>query len=307
VGAQLRALPIACGAQPGYTRRACADVASQPLQKLRRFLIVVLALFAVMLALAALALRVPAVAAVVADLPVGPGLDPTPQPPVIAAPRGPLPHGLAGLRELAQSAGQPYQSVGCGFFLRLPSGQEIGVTTAHSVAALGQPGNDLQRVAFSLPGSLDASRLADFKDLYGLPGAPRSGPNLSVDFVLLLPPGPVDPALALEADVRGAPQPGERVALYSGLGGPDGARRVLLGTVTSSDPTNAWLLMDDRFDPSGMSGSPVLSAQTGRVVGMAVAATRRRGRVLIGLNPIGAIVQHAEAARDFPAIEGYRR
>ena len=295
---------MSASAPPGYTRPACVGAA---LQKFRRALIVVLALTAALLTLAAFALRLPAAAALVAYLPIGPGLDPTPQPPLIAAPPGPLPAGLAGLRELAQYAGQPYQAVGSGFFLRLPSGQVIGVTTAHSVAALGRPGNDLQHVAFEMPGSADPASLDEFSLLYGLPGVPFSGDDLSVDFVLLKPQRPVDAGLAQTPDPRDAPQPGERVALYSGLGGPDGPRRVLLGTVTTSDPTKAWLLMDDSFDPGGMSGSPVLSTYTGRVVGMAVAATRRRGRLLIGLSPIGAIVQHAEAAQDFPAIAGYIR
>jgi len=257
------------------------------------------------LALAAVALRVPAVAALVRDLPIGPGPGPTPLPPVIAAPAGPLPGGVAGLRELAHYSGQGYNGVGCGFLLRLPSGTVIGVTTAHSVAGLGKPGNAIEQIALAVPASAD--HLADFGELYGEPGAPFSGDDLSVDYVLLRLPGSVDQALAQDPDTRGAPQPGERVALYSGLGGEGGPVRVLLGTVTSSAPTAAWLLMDEDFDPGGMSGSPVLSAYTGRVVGMAVGANRERRRVLIGINPIGAIVQHALAARDFPSIASFAR
>ena len=277
------------------------------MRRIRRAVIVLLGFTAALLTLAALALQVPEVAAVVREWPIGPGPGPTPEPPVITAPAGPLPAGPAGLTELAQYGTQRFRGAGCGFLLRLPSGSVIGVTTAHSVAALGQPGNNLQNMAFALPGSAD--HLADFSNLYGEPGVPFSGDDLSVDYVLLRLPGSVDaaPALAQYPDARGAPQPGERVALYSGLGGQGGPVRVLLGTVMSSAQTAAWLLMDEDFDPGGMSGSPVVSAYTGRVVGMAVGASRERGRVLIGINPIGGIVQHALAAHDFPTIASFNR
>jgi hypothetical protein len=54
--------------------------------------------------------------------------------------------------------------------------------------------------------------------------------------------------------------------------------------------------MDERFDPSHMSGSPLVSRHTGRAVGMAVAASPRRNGLLIGAHPIGSLVQRAEAA-----------
>jgi hypothetical protein len=277
-------------------------------QKVRRALIVLLVLIAALLALASFALRLPAVSAWMRALPIGPGLGPTPPPPAIAAPAGPLPAGLAGLTELAQYNTQDYRGVGSGFLLRLPGGSVIGVTTAHSVAGLGKPGSDLQHMIFeahlSRPTSSPPTR---FDNLYGPPGAPFSGDDLSVDYVLLQPQTLTDTSWAQGPDPRGAAQPGERVALYSGLGNADGTVRVLLGTVTTSAPTAAWVLMDDSFDPNGMSGSPVLSAYTGRVVGMAVAATSEQGRLLIGLNPIGGIVAHALAAHDFPLIAGYNR
>lgn len=273
-------------------------------QRIRRAIILVLALTAAALALASLALRVPAIAAMVAVLPIGPGLDPTPLPPAIAAPRGALPTRPVSALELQQSASQGYAVVGSGFFLKAGE-TTVGVTTGHSLPALGQPGNHLQGVAFALPGATD--HLAEFTQLWGLPGRGFSGDDLSVDYVLLSLPGDAGPDWALEPDPRGGPQPGERVALYSGPGGPGGGVRALAGTVTSSTPAAAWLLMDETFDPGGMSGSPVLSAYTGRVVGMAVAATHVRGRVLIGLNPIGGIVAHAWSANTFPLISSFVR
>ena len=65
--------------------------------------------------------------------------------------------------------------------------------------------------------------------------------------------------------------------------------------------------MDDSFEPSGLSGSPFISQHTGKVIGMAIATTTRGGKVLLGLHPIGSLVEKAEAAQTFPKIVDYRR
>ena len=70
------------------------------MQRVRRIVIMLLAVSAVALTLASFALRVPVVAAVVRDLPIGPTLDPTPPPPTIAALAGALPAGPVSALEL---------------------------------------------------------------------------------------------------------------------------------------------------------------------------------------------------------------
>jgi hypothetical protein len=122
--------------------------------------------------------------------------------------------------------------------------------------------------------------------------------NLTRDYVLLEVERPVDPALVLVPDPRGAPQPGERVSLYSGLGDGQGKVRVLSGTVQSISDTAVWVLMDDTFNPGLMSGSPFVSQHTGQVVGMAVAASPRLDRLLLGMHPVGHLVQLARSAQD---------
>ena len=120
------------------------------------------------------------------------------------------------------------------------------------------------------------------------------------DYVLLHAAAdtPIDPALVLQPDPRGRPQSGERVTLYSGLGG----EYVFSGTVQSASLQAVWVVMDGPIEPSGMSGSPFLSQHTGQVVGMAIAMTQRSGRVLLGAHPIGSLVRLAEAATEFPKI-----
>ena len=154
--------------------------------------------------------------------------DPTPLPPTIALPRAEMPPGPVGLKEYAQYRGSEYVPVGSGFILKLGSGDLVGVTTAHSVA-LGDPDRPLDRIALRIPGG--PGYAAEFGRLYGMPGRPMDGPDLSIDYVLLLVDGPVDPTLVLTPDPRGGPQPGERVSLFSGTGGGPGERYELSGIV----------------------------------------------------------------------------
>ncbi len=250
--------------------------------------------------------------------------EPTPLPPTLLAPRGEMPTGVVGLEEWAQYNNQDYELVGSGFFLQLGSGTVIGVTTAHATPSLGTGGSEIRpnspdHIAFAVNGQ--PGHVGEFDTLHGPPGTPRSGLDLSIDYVLLkvgdplqgvedAVPGmdqPIDPTLALTPDPRGAPQPGERVSLFSGLGDGHGNRRELMGTVQSVDATGIWVLMDDAFDAGRMSGSPLISRHTGQVVGMAIAVVPRADRIEIGFHPIGHIVQIAEAASEFPKIAEYRR
>jgi hypothetical protein len=278
----------------------------------RRFLVrsLIVLLAAVALGAAGLALLPPPILAnlLLALQDLRPA-DPLPGPPTIVAPRGALPAGQVGVTEQAQYQGGKFYAVGAGFWLRLDSGVVVGVTTAHSVDQLGSASRPLERIGFSMSDLSDV--LVPFDTLYGPPGVPRSGNNMMVDYVLLKMPEPqpaLDPALILEPDPRGAPQPGERVVLFSGRGGDgQGGPRVFKGTVQSVDDTGVWVVMDERFEAGGLSGSPLLSDYTGRIVGMTIAETYRSGHTVLGFHPIGSIVRHAMAAVDFPKIADFRR
>lgn len=231
-----------------------------------------------------------------------------PLPPIISAPPGQLPSGPVGAQEWKQVADGEYEIAGSGFFLALEDGNVIGVTTAHSVGNLHDSSNALQHVAFKLAG--DDHYLMVFDDLYGDPGIPRpvAELDLTVDYLFLRVtiPDTIEPSLILTPDSRGAPQPGERVSLFSGLGGEDGPRRELPGTVQSVEAIGVWVLMDgDLFDAGGMSGSPLLSQYTGRAVGMAIAVDYTHDRVRIGFHPIGSIVEKAEAATEIYRLSEY--
>lgn len=191
-----------------------------------------------------------------------------------------------------------------GFIIRLSNGTTVGVTTAHSLA-LGDPARLLEQVAFAVAGAEGFVMEAD--TLWGQPGEPRSADDFTVDYVLLHVDAPVDSALILTPDSRGAAQSGERVSLFSGLGGENDERRIIEGTVYSVSNTAVWAVMDETFNPGGMSSSPFVSQHTGQVVGMVIAASPRGNRVTTGMHPIGSVVAKAEAAREFPIIAEFQR
>lgn len=232
-----------------------------------------------------------------------PSLPPVvPAAPVLTVPRGALPTAPVGLVEWTRYGTGDYHPVGRGFLFRGSVGQIVGVTTAHSLSFSSQPpltNITLAQGEWSQP-------VIEFEAFHGEPGEARTGEDMAIDYVLLSVPidHAIDPALILDPDPRGLPQPGERVVLYSLV---SDQARVFSGAVLSVDPHAVWVVMDEAFDPSGLSGSPFLSQHTGKVIGMAIATTRRGGKVLLGFHPIDSLVEKAKAAQTFPKIADYRR
>jgi hypothetical protein len=243
----------------------------------------------------ALAVSAALLVVAIALLAIGPGrqwltsLPPVvPAVPTLTGPRGALPTSSGGLVEWTRYGSDQYRPVGRGFLFRLPTEEVIGVTTAHSLSFSAKP--PLSSIALARREWTD--RVIEFKALHGEPGEARTGEDMTVDYVLLHVPieHVLDPAIVLEPDPRGLPEPGERVALYSPV---NDKARVFHGAVLSVNPSAVWVVMDEAFDPSGLSGSPFLSHHT--------------GKVLLGLHPMGSLMQKAQAAGSFPLIAHYRR
>lgn len=232
-----------------------------------------------------------------------PTTGPTPPPPTLSAPRGELPAGHAGLEEWAQFADGSVACLASGFLLRLTDGTVLGVTTAHSLYFNGWPARAITHLAFRLPQA--TADLVRFSQFFGRPGRIFTGYNFQRDYVLLRPETLPADLPVLDVDPRGAPEPGERVVLYSGLGDGAGGPRPLTATVTAVSAAALWAQMDEVFAAGGLSGSPLLSTHTGRVVGMAVSAGDSTP-LLIGFHPAGALSARAAAAADLFAIGTYQ-
>ena len=232
----------------------------------------------------------------------GPPSGTPPPPPTILAPRGALPEIAVGLSEYAKYSGDDYVLAGSGFLIRTKVGDIVAVTTAHSIS-LGDPDRLLEQIAFGYEGEF----VVEMDTLYGNPGKPRLGPDMSVDYVLLQVADDVDPQLILLADPRGGPQAGERVSLFSGISEAQSGLRTFSGSVQAVDRYGAWVLMDDAFQPGLMSGSPILSMHTGKVVGMAISAAQTDAGMMIGMHSIASLVEKAQSASVFPKLIDYRR
>ena len=251
------------------------------------------ALGALALGLAALYLSLPRL---VLSVPYGP----TPQPPTIQAPQGPLPEAWVGLEARALYRGQSPALAGSAFLFSLGDGLVVAATAAHMFAL----DTGLEAIALSLPG--EPVPLLEINKLRGEPGRPRLlGANLTGDYLLLQVEAAVPLELVLTPDDRGEPQPGERVAIFAGVGESAADRTPLEGTILKVNRDGAWAVMDDAFEPGLMSGSPIVSLHTGDVVGMALVAGEREGHTVIGMHPIGSLVEKASEATVLIPLAGY--
>ncbi len=220
-----------------------------------------------------------AVPGILADFPT-PG--PTPPPPVIAAAAGPLPDGWRAFTG-NYSAGE----FSCGFLLQLPGGQNVGVNAAHSIPALptGAPG-EFRTATGDLAATLP-SQIAH--------GQTFTGDAFNQDYVIWTVAENAPAEYFLQPDPRGMGQPGERVWVFGRGSDAAGGSKRWPGVVLSSTPEHTWVQLDDAFDPRGYSGCPVISAVTGRVIGMAVAGANQPP-VIMGLHPVASLVAKARAA-----------
>ncbi len=227
---------------------------------------------------------------------------PTPPPPTIVADQGPQPESWPGLEAWARYSGEQPALAGSAFLFSLGDGVVVAATAAHSFNLEG----GLEAIHLSLPG--EPVPLAELQTMHGEPGRPRIfGANLTGDYLLLQIERQFPSEIVLMPDERGAPQPGERVVLYPGVGESAMEQQPLYGTILSVDHRGAWAVMDLVFEPAQMSGSPIFSSHTGRVVGMALAAGQREGHTVIGMHPIGSLLEKALAASEFPALSDFAR
>jgi hypothetical protein len=252
----------------------------------RAFLRLVIALLAALLALLLLLALDPGALALALTLLPGhvaiPSLGPLPPEPRIDAPRGELPGGYVAFTGVV--AGMP---TACNFLLELDDGQRLGVGTAHAVKVMPADASVVFRVADGAAAARMGRRIAFGEEFLG--------EQLDMDYALWLVRSVADGIPLLRPDPRGQAQPGERVVLYGRAVDAAGESLRRAGTVMSVQMGVTWVQMEEGFDPSGYSGCPVVSAYTGQVVGMAAAGSRT-APVILGLHPVGSLVEKAQAA-----------
>jgi Mg-chelatase subunit ChlD len=200
------------------------------------------------------------------------------EPPAVARPR------------LAAAGGTG--ASGTVFFVRLPGDTIAAVGAAHSydLAALAAAGT----VDFHLGAS--GRRVATSERFLAPPGRPFEDAEgaLSEDLVVFALTGPPQGARALEPATSAEIRDGERVRI---LGVPAMVKQDeddLFGRIASVDDDRIDVDLDVKADLRGWGGAPVLSAKSGRVIGVLEAALPKAGTFRVGLAPIHAVLDSTE-------------
>ena len=178
------------------------------------------------------------------------------------------------------------------FFVRLPGDTIAAVGAAHSydLAALAAAG----AVDFHLGAS--GRRVATSERFLAPPGRPFDDAEgaLSEDLVVFALTGPPEGARALEPATSSEIEQGERVRI---LGVPAMVKQDeddLFGRVVAVDDERIDVDLDVKADLRGWGGAPVLSAKSGRVIGVLEAALPKAGTFRVGLAPIHAVLDSTQ-------------
>lgn len=207
---------------------------------------------------------------------------PTPALPFITAPQGSVPGGV-----LAYTGVYEGGTFACAFLMQLEDGRRVGVSSAHATPALD----------VDIPAQLDAPEGALVVNLKGqvARGSAFVHADFSQDFVLWAVESAPGTATFLRPDPRGGGEPGEQVYVFGRSSDDEGGSIRWPGVVMSVSEKAIWIQLEDSFAPYGYSGCPVVSQHTGRLIGMAVAGEDRH-LVVMGLHPVGSLVEKASAA-----------
>lgn len=216
-----------------------------------------------------------------------------PDAPDIALPKGSLPDHRVAF-EVWNNADTVATRVGSGFFLRLPDGMVIGVTAGHTTK---NNAGQFRPTVFMQPNTDEV--VASFSRVAAPIGNWQDG-GTAGDYLLMRADTPPAEALVLAADPRGAPQLGERLVVFSGVDKPSNAHREQFSGIAENVEIGSVIVrMDSLPSPGMMSGSPVLSAHTGKVVGILVSGYWQFGRLTgIGVNPIAIILAAARQSQE---------
>lgn len=155
---------------------------------------------------------------------------------------------------------EPATFNGTGFFLAT-QGQSFVITASHfieqdlsAVNFWSMQGQPLLQARYTVAGTTDSGTDGAIQDLTN---------DLVISAVPRVPPG----YLSLEADPRQFVPPGERVWLPNKRQGRPGYARVE-GRITNWDPGYIEVELDHPIGLHSQSGSPIISVQSGKVIGV---------------------------------------
>lgn len=189
---------------------------------------------------------------------------------------------------------------GTGFLAATPEGDTVGVTSAHFVNFAGPP---LKQVAWlEIPGDEPA---VTFTRSLGPPGKAGSMRPLDLrsDYMIFVPDELLaDDRPALELD--NGSQKTERVWLPNKSWDDEAGYELIEGDLVTALSEYLVIRLDKRIQLQSQSGSPIISQQTGKVIGtLASANVDNEGYGdTIYLAPATAILQAMKQAKEKPLL-----
>lgn len=235
-----------------------------------------------------------------------------PMPP-LTAPAAPYPVGQIVFGQTLDWASGETTAQGMGWFARTQSGRVVGMTSAHF---LEQSGPRLVKVAWQNPA--DWAKDEPAKDVssathsLGRPGDEgiytNTKTDLRRDYIVFALDAPLAPnaACILTLDSRPEVLRGEGVWLpFPNWEGTNPAR-MMTGQVTKSREGFIEIEFEEAVDLMGHSGSPLISQQTGQVIGTLSRGGLRGGKTVVIAAPVttlAAAIASAEQKNEVPALK----
>lgn len=190
---------------------------------------------------------------------------------------------------------------GTGFFVRAPNNMIAAVTSVHFLETDGPPLTEVRWLEIPR-----GTPVATFTDSWGLPGnAGTMEPTIDLrpDYLLMPAPGGIPADLVLELDPR------ERLDVDERIWFPNKTQRsklgyeVVEGTVIEADLKYSLIVLERAITLESQSGSPIVSQQSGKVVGILSRGGMYRGKTALLLTPAHGILKVLTEANEFPRLQ----
>lgn len=180
---------------------------------------------------------------------------------------------------------------GTGFFARTASGRIAAVSSSHYLDFGGAPVRAVEWM--NLNSGKAAARMTD---VWGLPG---KGNSYETDYWIL--PAPDSVAPVLELDYRQSPPVGESVWFPNKPAKPGAPIEWIDGQVVDVKANCVVVRLKKPIKTQSQSGSPILSAVTGKVLGTFAGASK--SEPLVMLAPIRCVVERATVSQGTVPLE----
>ncbi len=189
---------------------------------------------------------------------------------------------------------------GTGSFVRAPNGSVVALTSAHFINFFGP-----KLVQASWLDIKTKQPIATFTCSWGIPG--REGcyapMDLRSDYLMLVVEGEIPATSVLEIDDREIAEVDERVWFPNkNPQAPLGYERID-GKITEAQNGYSIVILDTKIDLTTRSGTPVVSAKTGKVIGILTGGGEKNCKTQLFLAPAHSIRKAIIDAQNHPLLQ----